>query len=96
MASAFDLHKDELLDLISEAVNLKNLDRAAVTADTPIMADGLGLDSIDILEVVIALEKKYNLKIENDENSRMIFRNLGLVAEFVNKNKTERPIPLAL
>ena len=93
MTTAFDLRKDELLDLITEAVNLKNLDRSIITADTAIMADGMGLDSIDILEVVIALEKKYNVKINNDEASRMIFRNLGLVADFIEKHQQEGAIP---
>ncbi len=91
MSTAFDSLKNELLDLITEAVNLKNLDRSTVTAETPIMAEGLGLDSIDILEVVISIEKKYNVKIDNDEKSRMIFRNLGLVADFIQKNRKATP-----
>ncbi len=57
--------RDEILDLIFEAVNMKHIQKGDVSAETPLMVGGLGLDSIDILEVVIALENKYNVKIEN-------------------------------
>ena len=52
------------------------------------MAQGLGLDSIDILEVVIAIEKKYLIKIANDDNSRKIFTNLGTLADCIAEKKT--------
>ncbi len=87
MSTAFDLLKDELLDVVTEAVNMKNLDRSTITAETPIMVEGLALDSIDILEVVIALEKKYGIKIENNQTSREMFKSVGALADYVYKNK---------
>lgn len=87
MSPAFNTLKDELLDLITEAVNIKNLDRSTVHPDTPIMVEGLALDSIDILEVVIALEKKYGMKIENNSNSREMFKSVGALAEYIYQNK---------
>lgn len=91
MSTAFDLLKDELLDIVTEAVNMKNLDRSTVTAETPIMVEGLALDSIDILEVVIALEKKYGIKIENNQTSREMFKSVGALADYVSKNKKATP-----
>jgi len=91
MSTAFDLLKDELLDIVTEAVNMKNLDRSTVTAETPIMVEGLALDSIDILEVVIALEKKYGIKIENNQTSREMFKSVGALADYVYKNKKATP-----
>lgn len=87
MSTAFDLLKDELLDVVTEAVNMKNLDRSTITSETPIMVEGLALDSIDILEVVIALEKKYGIKIENNQTSREMFKSVGALADYVQKNK---------
>jgi len=85
--SSFELYRDELLDLIVKAVNLKNLDRSSVDAETQIMTEGLALDSIDVLELVIALEKKYHFKIKNDQSARLMFKNLGSLADFVDQNK---------
>ncbi|MEZ4814351.1 MAG: phosphopantetheine-binding protein [Bdellovibrionota bacterium] len=87
MSTAFDTLKNELLDVITEAVNMKNLDRSTVTPETPIMVEGLGLDSIDILEVVIALEKKFGVKIENNQNSRDMFKSVGALADYIEQNK---------
>lgn len=70
---------------------MKNLDRSTVSAETPIMVEGLGLDSIDILEVVIALEKTYGFKIENNQTSREMFKNLGALADYVQKNRKNAP-----
>lgn len=91
MATAFELIKDELLDLVTEAVNMKNLDRSTINAQTPIMVEGLALDSIDILEVVIALEKKYGFKVENNQTSREMFKNLGALADYIQKNRKNDP-----
>lgn len=96
MSHAFDALKDELLDLITESVNIKNLDRSTVHAETPIMVEGLALDSIDILEVVIALEKKYQVKIDNDQRSREMFKSVGALAEFIYKNKKETPAEVSI
>jgi len=78
----------EIVDLIIESLNLHFIKKDEVTAATPLMADGLGLDSVDILEVVVAIEQRYNVKIKNAEQGQQVFRNIGTVADFVLSQST--------
>jgi len=73
-----DLHQ-ELKVFIIETMNLEDIAPADIGDDTLLFADdGLGLDSIDALELVLALKKKYGIAIEaNDEGSRQHLRSVN-------------------
>ena len=73
----------ELVDLILDSVNLRHKDRSQITRSTTLVGDGLGLDSLDILEIVVAVEKKYGIKVEGSEEGKMIFKNIGTLSDFV-------------
>ena len=73
----------EVIDLIIDSVNLKHVDRSKISSETPLMESELHLDSLDVLEIIVALEKKYNVKINNAEEGKKIFRNIGTIADFV-------------
>lgn len=77
----------ELADLIIESVNLRHVPRESFTAETVFGAPGLGLDSVDILEIVIALEKKYSFKFPDAELARVHLRNMGALADFIATQK---------
>lgn len=79
----------EIVDLISGAVNMSHLKKETVAPETPLMGGGLGLDSIDILEVVIALEKRYGVKIENTDEGRKIFANIGALSAFIGSHSSQ-------
>ncbi len=78
----------ELIPLITNAVNLQHLDQTKINAETGLTlhsptSDNLGLDSVDILEVVVTLEHHYKIKIENTEAGKKIFTNFGTVADYI-------------
>lgn len=75
----------ELKVLVVDALHLEDLKPEDIGDDTPLFAeDGLGLDSIDALELGVALHKKYKLKLEQaDQRVREHFRSVRTLAEFI-------------
>lgn len=82
---------DELIEKLKlqiiEALNLEDIEPADLDADEPLFGEGLGLDSIDSLELIVLLEKEYGLKIENPKEGREIFMSIRSIAEFIEKNQ---------
>ncbi|MGH8198961.1 MAG: phosphopantetheine-binding protein [Steroidobacteraceae bacterium] len=78
----------ELAELIVQALNLE-LSAAAIDADAPLYGEGLGLDSIDILEIALVVSKRYavQLRADNAENEQ-IFRSLRRLAEYIIAHRT--------
>lgn len=73
---------------IIEQLNLEELDLQDFGNDTPLFGDdGIGLDSIDALELIVLMEKDYNLKIANPEDGSKIFKNVNTMAEFIRANQ---------
>lgn len=79
---------DEIKDLIIKSLDLEDVTREDINDDEPLFGEGLGLDSIDALEIGIALQKKYNLTIDSDkqENSKH-FYSVNSIADFVEANR---------
>ena len=79
--------KNEILDVISRSVNLHIPDRGAVLEAWPLTRDGhsagLGLDSVDILEVVVSIESHFKIKVGNAEQGRRYFATVGSIIDFV-------------
>lgn len=86
------LHQ-ELKAFIVATMNLEDIAPADIADDLPLFAeDGLGLDSIDALELVLALKKTYGVVIEaNDERSRQHLRSVTSLAELIASHR--RPAP---
>lgn len=80
----------DLAKLIIKTLNL-DLDVAGVSAETPIYQDGFGLDSIDILEVSLAISQRYGVKLRSDDKNNVeIFKNLGALSAYVQSHKAAR------
>lgn len=78
----------EIAELIIEAVNLEDIDANEINPDDSIFTNGLGLDSIDALEISLELSKKYGVKIKSsDENINDIFGSIASLTAFVQANK---------
>jgi acyl carrier protein len=79
----------ELAGLIIEALNL-DIPAGDLDAEKPLYGEGLGLDSIDILEIALVVSKRYGvqLRADNQENQR-IFASLRQLAEYVNAHRTK-------
>lgn len=74
---------DELKQLLLENCML-NLSLEEIREDIPLFGpDGLGLDSIDALQITVALEKKYQATIPNPEVARQVLQNLGSLREWL-------------
>jgi acyl carrier protein len=79
----------EIADLITQALNLEVI-ATEIDPEAPLYGDGLGLDSIDILEIALVVSKRYGIEIksESEENHR-IFQSLRALAEFVAAMRTK-------
>ncbi len=82
------LHQ-ELKSFLIETMNLEDISADEIGDEMPLFsADGLGLDSIDALELVLALKKKYGVVIEaNDESSRQHLRSVASLAALVSSKQ---------
>ncbi len=76
---------EELKKQIIEALNLEELTPEDIDADAPLFGDGLGLDSIDALELIVILDKKYGIRLSSPAEGKEIFKNVRSIAEYVQK-----------
>jgi acyl carrier protein len=68
-----------------EALNLEDMTPDDIETDTPLFGAGLGLDSIDALEIILLLEKHYGIRIENPSEGKHIFYSVGTIADYINR-----------
>lgn len=81
---------EELKGKIIEALNLQDLTMEDFDDDAPLFGDdGIGLDSIDALEIIMILEKNYGIRLANAAEGRDIFKSVRAIAEYVEKNRTK-------
>jgi len=74
----------EIKQLIIDSLMLEDLTVAEIESDAPLFLEGLGLDSIDALELAMALEERFNVHIEDDPDAnREIFASVKSLAAFV-------------
>ncbi|MGE0638564.1 MAG: phosphopantetheine-binding protein [Bacteroidia bacterium] len=71
---------------IIEQLNLEGVSPEDISPDDSLFGDGLGLDSIDALELIVLLEKNYGLKIENPAEGKKIFSTIRSIAEYITAN----------
>lgn len=87
----------EVKKLLIEVSNLPDRTPESLDNNTSLFADGLGLDSIDVLELVVALDKRYGLKIKNDDKGREVLHNVQSIAHAIAaKNSEALAAPAAL
>ena len=78
----------ELKQRIIEALNLEEMTPDDIDTDAPLFGeDGLGLDSIDALELIVLMEKRYGIKLASPAEGKAIFKTVRTIAEFVNENR---------
>lgn len=69
---------------IIEQLNLEDVEPDEIEVDEPLFGDGLGLDSIDALELIVLLEKEYGIKIEDPKQGKEIFYSIKSMAEYIS------------
>lgn len=77
----------QLKKQIIEVLNLEDLTPADIDAEAPLFGEGLGLDSIDALELIVLLEREYGIKLSNPTEGKEIFKSIASIADYVNKNR---------
>lgn len=78
----------EIAEMIVEALVLDDVQPGDITPDEPLFGDGLGLDSIDALELSFAIAQRYGIKLRSDdENIREVFSSLRALSDFIAEQK---------
>ncbi len=80
--------KLELKQLIIESLDLEDLEPEEIIDDEPLFVEGLGLDSIDALEIGLALQKQYGIKLKADsDETRQYFASINALAALVESHQ---------
>ena len=73
---------------IIEVLNLEDVMPEDIDNDAPLFGEGLGLDSIDALELIVLMEKNYGIKLQDPAKGKEIFKSINVMADFIQKNRT--------
>jgi len=82
--------KNEIKKYIIEELNLEDITIEEIENDAPLFVEGLGLDSIDALELVVILEENYNVMIPDETVGREVLYSIDTMAAYVEKMRTEQ------
>lgn len=74
---------------IIEVLNLEDVQPDDIQNDAPLFGDGLGLDSIDALELIVLMEKNYGIKLKDATQGKEIFQSINVMAEYIKNNRTK-------
>lgn len=88
LSPASEAPEAALARLIVETLNL-DVDAAAIAPDAPLFGEGLGLDSIDMLEIALAVSQTYGVKLRaDDSHNDQIFRSLASLSAYIQQHRT--------
>lgn len=80
---------EELKKHIIDVLNLEDMSTDEIETDAPLFGTGLGLDSIDALELIVMLEKQYGIKLANPAEGKAIFKSVATMADYVSQHRTK-------
>ena len=81
---------NELKLKVIDALNLDGMTPEDIDDNAPLFGDeGLGLDSIDVLELIVLLEKNYGIRLASPAQGKEVFRSMAVMADYVAKNRTK-------
>lgn len=78
---------EEIKKEIIDVLNLEDMTPEDIDADAPLFGEGLGLDSIDALELIVLMEKNYGIRLANAAEGKRIFTSVRNMADYVSKNR---------
>ena len=81
--------KQELKENIVEQLNLEDIAVEDINDDDILFGDGLGLDSIDALELIVMLDKNYGIKLTDPKEGRAIFESIEVMAKYISEHRTK-------
>ena len=74
---------------IIEVLNLEEVKPEDIDSDASLFGEGLGLDSIDALELIVLIEKNYGIKLKDPAQGKEIFKSISVMADYIAKNRTK-------
>mgnify|MGYP003471043233 FL=1 len=74
---------------IIEVLNLEEVKPEDIDNDASLFGEGLGLDSIDALELIVLIEKNYGIKLKDPAQGKEIFKSISVMADYIAKNRTK-------
>ena len=81
---------EEIKLKVIDALNLDGMTPADIDDDAPLFGEeGLGLDSIDVLELIVLLEKNYGIRLSTPAEGKAVFKSMAVMADFVAENRTK-------
>jgi len=80
---------EDLKVQIIDALNLEGMTPADIDENAPLFGEGLGLDSIDVLELIVLLDRNYGIHLANPKEGRSVFGSVKMMAEYISANRTK-------
>ena len=77
--------KTEIIDVL----NLEDVKPSDIDENAPLFGEGLGLDSIDALELIVLMEKNYGIKLKDPAQGKEIFKSVRVLADYIAANRTK-------
>lgn len=81
--------KEQLKKQIITFLNLRDLKPEDIKDDAPLFDEGLGLDSIDSLELIVLLQREYGISIKDPKEGRKVLVDVNTMADYIEKNRTK-------
>lgn len=81
--------KQELKSKIIEVLNLEDITVEDINDNDPLFGNGLGLDSIDALELIVLLDKEYGIKLTDPKDGKAIFESIETMSKYIAANRTK-------
>ena len=79
----------KLKEEIIEVLNLEDVKPEDIDENAPLFGEGLGLDSIDALELIVLMEKNYGIKLKDPAQGKEIFKSIQVLADYIAVNRTK-------
>ena len=81
-----EITTNEVKKKLIEGLNLEELTPDEIDDNAPLFNEGLGLDSVDAIELIVVLDANYNVKFENMDELKEIFASIANLTDYINKN----------
>jgi len=80
---------EQLKSQIIEALNFEDMTPTDIDTDAPLFGEGLGLDSIDALELIMLMDREYGIKLADPKQGKAIFSSVRTMAEYIREHRTK-------
>ena len=81
--------KLELKERIIDALHLMDMVPEDIEDDAPLFKEGLGLDSIDALELMLLMEKNYDIRLASPQEGKQVFKSINTMAEYIKEHRSK-------